>query len=114
MSRDRKMGKPPRDPQYLENYNTKREEISEAYYKLQKRRPDTPVTFNEFNEVGYNRSSVENYFGSMEKLRAFVKENWPNSINYDVKGLRNHNSTKKDLLKWYCDLYNKVGGTPTQ
>ncbi len=114
MSRDKKMGTPPRDPQYLKNYNAKREEISEAYNKLQKKRPNSPVTLNEFNEAGYNRSSVETYFGSLEKLRAFVKERWPTSIAYETKGVRNFATTKKDLLRWYCEIYNKVGGTPTR
>lgn len=104
----------PRDPRYLENYHAKREEVSEAYNKLQKRRPNTPITLNEFIEAGYNRNHVENYFGSLEKLRAFVKERWPNSINYDVKGIRNHNNTKKDMLKWYCEVYNKIGSTITR
>lgn len=110
----KKIEKQPRDPRYLRNYNEKREEISEAYNKVQKRRPNTPVTLNEFIEVGYTRSSIETYFGSLEKLRAFVKERWPTSINYDVKGIRNHKTTKKDMLKWYCELYDKMGGTPTR
>lgn len=110
----KKTDKKPRDPRYLDNYNEKREEISEAYNKVQKKRPNTPVTLNEFIEFGYTRNSVENYFGSLEKLRAFVKERWPTSINYDVKGIRNHKTTKKDMLKWYCELYNKIGGTPTR
>ncbi len=104
----------PRDPQYLANYNAKREEISQAYYKLQKRRPKSAITFNEFAEAGYNRSSVETYFGSLEKLRAFVKEQWPTAIAYEVKGLKNHNTTKKDMLKWYADIYNKIGFTPSR
>ncbi len=110
----KKIDKKPRDPRYLENYNNKREEVSEAYYKAQKRRPNSPVTLNEFIELGFTRSSVETYFGSLEKLRAFVKERWPNSINYEVKGIRNHKTTKTDMLKWYCDLYNKKGTTPTR
>lgn len=114
MIRNKKKGTPPRDPQYLKNYNAKREEISEAYNKVQKKRPNTPVTLNEFNEFGYNRSSVETYFGSLEKLRIFVKERWPTSINYETKGVRNFVTTKKDLLKWYCEIYDKVGGTPSR
>jgi len=111
----KKVRREPRDPQYLANYNTKREEISQAYYKLQKKKPQTPVTLNEFiAATGYTRSNVETYFVTLSALRTYVKENWPNSIAYEVKGIRNYNTTKRDMLKWYADIYNKVGSTPTR
>lgn len=100
---------------YKKARDEKRLQIAEAYNKLQKRTPNKPITVLQFHQqMSYGRYEVEHYFGGMKHLRAFVKDRWPNSINYDVKEIRNFNTTKNDLLKWYCEIYNKIGGTPSR
>lgn len=106
--------KSPQAEFYARNRLKKRNEIIEAYNKAQRKKPDTPVTINEFTTLGYNRTAVETYFGSLEKLRNAVKERYPNCINYPIKNATRVTDTRKKLLKWYTEMYNKLGGTPSR
>lgn len=104
----------PTKERYEENRIRKRSEIIEAYNRLQRRRPDSPVTVNEFTEAGYNKSAVETYFGSLEKLRKIVKERYPTSINYPIKNATRVTDTRIRLIRWYAEIYNKLGTTPSR
>lgn len=95
-------------------FNKKRHEIIESYYKLQRKTPKVPVTLEALEkETGVDRAAVRKYFYHLAGLRSAVKERYPNSIQYDV-ATKSTTATKNDLVDWYIEMYQKGNCTPTK
>jgi hypothetical protein len=91
---------------------TKSNEIADyiisEYNRHQKKNPTEPLKLLEFLKLsGFNTNQVYTHFKGMKELRAAVQKKFPDSVDYNTE------ETKKGLLKWYCSLYNKLGGTPS-
>lgn len=80
---------------------------------LQKKHPTEPVKEHELREFGFSKHFIQELCGGLVAVRKELAKLYPESFDYDLNAPKS-NATKRELLKWYADLHNKIGRTPTK